>query len=176
MPLEKLLFLAVITFCLTGKASGQDRTEIVNRSAQPWSLALVEGTRPGVGDLTLVDKFTGRTLARLERTGESLALPPQSRCLLVFGRRDGHFQRNFILKDSHGFYAEYSAALAFREDPGITIHLLGQHVGKPLNQADEAIVQQKLNDFIEIGSDNIIIHPNSLAPVRQDACAIGTSQ
>ena len=55
----------------------QDRVELVNQSNQPWTLALVEGAKPGRGTLTLVDKFTGKIQAVLAKVGESATLPAQ---------------------------------------------------------------------------------------------------
>lgn len=145
-------------------ARAQDRAEVVNRSGKPWVLALVEGAQPGRGSLTLLDKFTGRTLGTLRRAGDRVELPPQAHCLAIYGRDNGYLFLGFILRDVFGWYAEYRASVEYLSSPRITVGLVGQHVGPPLDRAEDGEVAQRLGDFIEIGSENIIIHPNSLGP------------
>ena len=162
---------APIFVLLLAAAPGQaqDRTEIVNRSGQPWTLALVEGTRPGRGSLSLLDKFNGRTEGTLTKVGQSATIPPQGRLLVVFNREGGYLFRHFILRDHNGYYGEYSAKVEFLSAPKIAIELVDQHVGPPMDRAEEAAVRQFLGDAIEIGSESIIIHPNALSSPESDA-------
>ncbi|BDU74033.1 hypothetical protein [Mesoterricola silvestris] len=143
----------------------QDRLELLNRSGRPWTLALAEGAKPGRGSLTLVDKFTGRVRAQLAKTGEQVVLPPQGRFLLVFNRVGGYLYQDFLLRDSFGFYGEYVACVEFLSSPGISVQLVDQHVGPPMDQADDGAIKQYVLDAIAIGSGNIIIHPNSLKEI-----------
>jgi len=161
----RVLALALLA-CAAARA--QDRTELVNKSGQPWTLALVEGTRPGRGSLTLVDKFSGRARGTLARVGDATTIPAQGRLLVVFNRETGFLYRHFILKDRAGFYGEYCASVAFLSSPRISINLVDQHVGPPMDHADEAVVKQFLLDAIEIGGENIIIHPNTLEAAPSD--------
>lgn len=152
-------------FIVLGLATGlgaQDRTELVNRSGRPWTLALAEGPKPGRGTLTLVDKFTGKVRAELSKVGESATLPPQGRVLLIFNRSGGYLYRDFLLKDALGYYAEYVASVEFLSTPRISIQLVDQHVGPPMDRADDGAVKQYVMDAIAVGSGNIIIHHNSL--------------
>ena len=157
-------FLLVI-----GLATGlwaQDRTELVNRSGQPWTLALAEGAKPGRGSLTLVDKFTGKVQAELTKVGESVTLPPQGRFLVIFNRSGGYLFRDFLLKDKYGFYAEYVASVEFLSTPSISIQLVDQHVGPPMDRADDGAIKQHVMDAITLGSGNIIIHHASLKQIK----------
>jgi len=153
---------------LIGLAPGlwaQDRTELVNRSGQPWTLALAEGVKPGRGSLTLVDKFTGKVQAELTKVGESVTLPPQGRFLVIFNRSGGYLFRDFLLKDKYGFYAEYVASVEFLSTPSISIQLVDQHVGPPMDRADDGAIKQHVLDAITLGSGNIIIHHASLKEI-----------
>lgn len=162
--------LLVLTLGLTPLATwAQDRFEIVNKSASPWTLALVEGAKPGRGTLTLVDKFTGKTTGSLANVGDGAILPVQGRLLVVFNRDGGYLYRHFILRDPNGFYGEYNATVEFLSAPRISIQLVDQHVGPPMDHADEAAVKQFMSDSIELGSGNIIIHPNTLGNAHPDA-------
>ena len=143
-------------------ARAQDRSELANRSGQPWTLALVEGTRPAQGTLTVLDKFSGTTLGTLGKVGDAVPLPAQGRFVLIFNRKDGDLYRDFILKDFRGYYAEYVACVEFRSSPRISVQLRSQHVGPSLDHADPDSIEQFINDAIVIERDNIIIHPNCL--------------
>lgn len=157
-------FLIVI-----GLATGlwaQDRTELVNRSGQPWTLALAEGAKPGRGSLTLLDKFTGRVKAELSQVGESVTLPPQGRFLVIFNRSGGYLFRDFLLKDTFGFYAEYVASVEFLSTPAISIQLVDHHVGPPMDRSDDGAIKQYVMDAITLGSGNIIIHHTSLKEIK----------
>jgi len=143
-------------------ASAQDRVEIVNQSAQPWTLALVEGSRPRAGTLTGVDKFTGTTLFTLTKAGDSATLPPNTRTLLVFHRKAGYLYQGFILKDHLGSYAEYVASLEFLTSRTISLQLVSHHVGTPLDREDDGAIAEFLANAIEIGERTITIRPNSL--------------
>jgi hypothetical protein len=142
--------------------AAQDRLDLANRSGQPWTLALVEGIRPGLGRVRFVDKFTGLALASLSRTGDTAVIPARSRALLVFDRSGGDFFRTFILKDLRGYYAEYRASVDFLTSPRVDLRLLGGHVGPPMDRADETAVRTYLEEAVEIERENIIIHPNFL--------------
>jgi hypothetical protein len=164
MPSPIRLFPLVI-----GLATGlwaQDRTELVNRSGQPWTLALAEGAKPGRGSLTLVDKFTGKVQAELTKVGERATLPPQGRFLVIFNRSGGYLFRDFLLKDTLGFYAEYEASVEFLSTPNISIQLVDHHVGPPMDRSDDGAIKQYVMDAITVGSGNIIIHHTSLKPVK----------
>jgi hypothetical protein len=169
------VFPALVLLACTA-VHAQDRTEIVNKSGQSWTLALVEGTRPGRGSLTLVDKFSGRTTGTLAKVGDGTIIPPQGRLLVVFNREAGFLYRHFILRDRSGFYGEYCATVEFLSTPRISVHLVDQHVGPPMDHADEAVVKQFLLDAIEIGSENIIIHPNSLGATQVEAARSGNAR
>lgn len=159
------LFLALL---LGLPAAAQDRTELMNRSNRPWTLALVEGLRPGQGSLTLVDKFTGRVFASLSKVGDAVPVPAQAHVLLVFNREAGYVYRDFILRDPNGYYAEYLATVEFLSSPRVSINLVDHHVGPPMDQSDEVAIKQFLGDAIEIGSENIIIHSNSIGAPELD--------
>ena len=159
--LNKLRALLMVLALHTGSWA-QDRTELVNRSSQPWTLSLVEGVKAGRGTLTLVDKFTGKTTGALAKVGDTLTLPARSHQLLVFNREGGYLFRDFLLRDPNGYYAEYLATVEFLSTPKVSISLVDHHVGPPLDHSDEGAIKQFLGDAIEIGSENIIIHPNSL--------------
>ncbi|WP_306599436.1 hypothetical protein [Geothrix sp. 21YS21S-2] len=145
---------------------GQDRTELVNRSGQPWTLALAEGAKPGRGSLTLLDKFTGKVQAELAKVGESVTLPPQGRFLVIFNRSGGYLFRDFLLKDAFGFYAEYVASVEFLSAPNISIQLVDHHVGPPMDRSDDGAIKQYVMDAITLGSGNIIIHHASLKGIK----------
>ena len=156
--------LAGLCLSLQDRAWGQDRRAILNRSNRPWTLALVEGGRAGDGTITFLDKFSGRNLGVLGRVGEAAAIPAKGRLMLVFNRRDGYFYQNFIIKDAHGYYAEYVASVEFLSSPQISFQLVDQHVGPPLDRAEEGDIKRFISDAIEIDSESIIIHPNDLIP------------
>lgn len=158
----------LLVFSLAIPAEGQDRTEVVNRSNQPWTLALVEGHHSGRGTLTLVDKFTGRVTGSLAKVGDAVTVPAQGRVLVVFNRDAGYVYRDFILKDPNGYYAEYLATVEFLSSPRVSISLVDHHVGPPMDQSDEIAIKQFLGDAIEIGCENIIIHPNSIGMPKSD--------
>lgn len=162
-PIRSYLLLILLAAGLRA----QDRTEIVNRSGKPWTLALAEGAKPGRGTLTLVDKFTGATRAVLGKVGDSAILPPQGRCLLIFNRSGGYLYQDFLIKDTFGYYVEFVASVEFLSTPSISIQPVDQHVGPPMDRADDGAIKQYVADAISIGSGNIIIHPNSLKQVLQ---------
>lgn len=166
--------LAVLAWPIPAMA--QDRTEIVNKSNQPWTLALVEGAKPASGTMKLMDKFSGKTLATLSNVGDAAALPPRSHGLLVFNRNGGYMFRDFILKDSQGYYAEYVASVEYLSSRKITIQLVDHHVGPPMDQTDDETIKQYLADGIEVGNENIIIHFNSLGTTQPNAQTASISQ
>lgn len=100
------LFTLLFALVMHTSSLAQDRAELVNRSSQPWTLALVEGTHASVGSLTLVDKFTGKISASLAKVGDAAILPARAHLLVVFNREGGYMNRDFILKDTLGYYAE----------------------------------------------------------------------
>lgn len=159
----KGLLALLLVLLLSSPALAQDRTELVNRSNQPWTLALVEGHRPGRGSLTLVDKFTGHTAGTLVKVGDAVRVPAHGRLLVVFNRDGGYVYKNFILKDRSGYYAEYLATVEFLSSPQVSINMVDHHLGPPLDQADEGVVLHVLGGALEIGSENIVIHPNALS-------------
>ncbi len=146
----------------------EDRMEIIVRSRQPWTLALAEGVRAGRGTLSLMDKFTGKPLGTLAKAGDSVVLPAQGRVLLVFNRKEGYLYQDFLLKDIFGYYAEYVASVEFLANQKISIQLVDKHLGPPLDTADEETSKQFVKDSIEIGSDNIVIHPNTMGKFTKE--------
>jgi hypothetical protein len=168
----RTLLLALVVLVA---ARAQDRTELVNRSGQPWTLALVEGAHAGRGTLTLMDKFNGRTMGTLVKVGDTITLPPQGRLLVVFNREGGYMYRDFILMDSLGYYAEYVATVEFLSTPTISIELVDHHVGPPLDRSDDSAVKQFISDAIEVGRENIIIHPNDLRSGRTEVKNVAVS-
>lgn len=157
-----LLLLPLLALPLPGLA--QDRMELANRSLQPWTLALVEGSQPGQGSLSVVDKFTGRPLATLTRAGDRIELPPRARYLAIFNRVGGYLFLGFILRDTLGWFAEYRATVEFLSSRRVSVGLVGHHLGPPLDRSDEGEVQQRLGDLIEIDQDNLTIRPDALGP------------
>lgn len=157
------LFTLLFALVMHTSSLAQDRAELVNRSSQPWTLALVEGTHASVGSLTLVDKFTGKISASLAKVGDAAILPARAHLLVIFNREGGYMNRDFILKDTLGYYAEYRATVEFLSTPRISINLVDHHLGAPMDHSDDEAVKQFLEDAIEIGSENIIIHPNYLS-------------
>lgn len=140
----------------------QDRVELVNQSTQPWTLALVEGSRPMAGSVECVDKFSGKALVTLSRAGDATTLAPQSRILLIFRRKAGYLYEDFILQDRLGNYAEYVANLRFLTSAAITVQLVAQHVGFPLNREGDGAIKRFIDDAIDIGDRSITIRPNAL--------------
>jgi len=164
---KALGFLGML-LCLQGPTWGQDRRALLNRCNQPWTLALVEGGRAGDGSISFLDKFSGRNLGTLGRVGEAATIPAKGRMMLVFNRREGYFYHNFIIKDARGFYAEYVASVEFLSSPRITIQLVDQHVGPPLDRGDEGDIKRFIADSIEVNSESIIINQNVLIHEEKD--------
>jgi hypothetical protein len=153
-----------LILALTLPAAAQDRAEVVNRSGRAWTLALVEGGLPRRGSLTLVDKFTGKTLATLAKAGDRVALPPGCHCLAVYNRDAGYLFLGFILQDGNGWYAEYQASVDYLSSTRLSLALVDHHLGPPLDGFEEGEVQQRLSDLLEVGAEAIVIHPDVLAP------------
>lgn len=153
----------LLALALPALAWAQERREIVNRSGQPWTLALVEGARPGIGALRCVDKFTGRAMGSLAHTGDRVVLPPRSRILVDFLRSpDGDFFRGFLLEDRQGHYAEFAAGVEYRGSATVELDLVDLHVGAPLDRKDPDELREDLEDGIERTADRIIIHLDAL--------------
>ena len=167
-PTVRVGLLACLLLGLHAPVRAQDRRAVLNRSNRPWTLALVEGSRAGDGTITFLDKFSGRNLGELGRVGEAATIPPKGRLMLVFNRREGYFYQNFIIKDAHGYYAEYVASVEFLSSPQISFQLVDHHVGPPLDRGEEGDVKRFISDAIELGSESIIIHPNDLIPETKD--------
>jgi hypothetical protein len=158
--MRSLPLLILLALPIPGLA--QDRMELVNHSLQPWTLALVEGSRPLQGSLDVVDKFTGRTLATLAQAGDRIVLPPRARYLAIYHRVGGYLFLGFILRDSLGWFAEYRATVEFLSSRRISVGLVGHHLGPPLDRAGEGEVLQRLGDLIEIDQDCLTIRPDAL--------------
>jgi hypothetical protein len=135
---------------------------IENRSALPWTLTLLEGLKPQCGTLTLKDRAQATPLGTLTKPGEAITLPPKGTFMAIFERKSGYLYQNLMFKDIQGHYAEFLAHIEFLSNPVITLQLVGHRVGPPLDRADEGTLRQFINDSIEVGSDSITIHPNTL--------------
>ena len=170
------LSTVLLSLMIRVAAPAQDRVELVNQSNQPWTLALVEGSRPMTGTLECVDKFSGRLLVTLCRAGDATTLAPQSRTLLIFRRKTGYLYEDFILQDHLGHYAEYVANLRFLTSTAISIQLVAQHVGFPLNREGDGAVKQFINDAIDISDRAITIRPNALESARPEGFPPGDAQ
>jgi len=85
---------------------------------------------------------------------------------VIFNRSGGYLFRDFLLKDKYGFYAEYVASVEFLSTQGISIQLVDQHVGPPMDRADDGAIKQHVLDAITLGSGNIIIHHASLKQIK----------
>jgi hypothetical protein len=161
-----VIHLLALLFQLPARA--QDRIELINQSSQPWTLALVEEASAGVGTLVCLDKFSGRSLATLARTGDQTQLPPRSRLLLEFQRRSGYLFLGFILRDERGCYGEYVASLEFLTSRRITLHLVSERVGEPMNRLDDGSIREFVNNAIDLGENAITIRANTLASPEGD--------
>lgn len=138
-------------------AGGVCRSEFFNRSAQAWHLTLVEGTRERLGQLEVVEKFSGKRIGTLARTGDDLKLPAGARYLVAYVCDKGGFFQDFVLEDGRGHYAEYTASLPDQSEPAPVLSLRDQHVGPPLDQATEAAVQRAIADKVNTDNGNLII-------------------
>lgn len=118
------------------------KTQLSNQSSVTWKLTLVEGRQPQAGTLRCLDKFTGKLVKALAKSGETVLLAPGCKYLIDFAQGTKYCHHDFILEDPQGNYAEFIATVPYLANPQITLQLQGGHVGSPLNQsADEELTR-----------------------------------
>jgi hypothetical protein len=161
--------LAALAAAAAGPARGAAlRRECFNRSGQDWRLVLVEGTRAAVGQLHILDKFTGDLVRTLSKAGDSLPLPAGARYLVEFTCEREYCFHDLIVQDSRGNYAEFQVSIPFRSNPALVLSFKDKRVGPPLDRATDEVVLRKIEDAIATDDGNLIIRQDCIC---QDAPA-----
>lgn len=168
-PALRLLRAAVLAMILAPASWAQDRLELANDSPNPWTLAIVLGTREGRGSVVVQEKFSGRTLAKLRDAADRISLRPATSYILTFQREDGIFSRNFIFQDGQGRYVEYCFYNEFKPSKQLNLDLVNHRVGVQASIVDPSHLDAKLREAIALEGDRLAIHPpdlgwNSLFP------------
>jgi hypothetical protein len=164
-PSRSSALLAVLLLAGGVPAPGAElRRELFNRSGQPWRLALVERIRANLGRMRIIDKFSGRTVGTLDKTGESLVIPAGARYLVEFAEENRTFFHDFILQDQAGSYVEYLASVPFAADPVPVVAYKDKHVGPPLDRATDEAILRRIEDAISTDDGNLIIRQDAICP------------
>jgi hypothetical protein len=164
-PSHRLPLLAAALLLCAGPAPGSEiRRELFNRSGHAWRLALVEGIQANLGRMRIIDKFSGKTVTDLDKTGASLTIPAGARYLVEFGEENRAFFRDLILQDEAGSYVEYLARVPFLADPAPVLFYKDRHVGPPLDRDTDEAVLRRIEDAISTADGNLIIRQDSLCP------------
>jgi len=169
VPCSRPSRIAALVLLLATGALAQDRMEWVNASPNPWTLAVVLGTREGRGTVVVQEKFSGRTLQKLREASDRFNLRPGTRYILTFQREEGMFSRNFIFQDGEGRHVEYCIYNEYKPSKQLTVDLVNHRVGIQANLVDPSHLEAKLRNAIAVEGEVLIIHPpdlgwNSLFP------------
>jgi hypothetical protein len=67
------------------------------------------------------------------------------------------------IQAGRGCYGEYVASLEFLTSRRITLHLVSERVGEPMNRLDDGSIREFVNNAIDLGESAITIRANTLA-------------
>jgi hypothetical protein len=144
-----------------------ERKAFSNQSGAAWRITLVEGREQQRGKMEFHDKFSGKVAGSLEKPGDSLVLAPGTCYLVDLAQDHADFHHTFILADTRGNYAEFVATVPYRANPQMTLSLVHQHVGSPLNRGSQIEIIRAVDAAVRKDGEDLTILQNfiGLEPV-----------
>jgi hypothetical protein len=137
-----------------------ERKAFSNQSGASWRIALVEGREQQRGKMEFRDKFSGKVAGTLEKPGDSLVLAPGACYLVDLAQDHADFHHTFILADTRGNYAEFVATVPYRANPQMTLNLVHQHVGSPLNRGSQVEIARAIDAAVRKDGEDLTILQN----------------
>jgi hypothetical protein len=134
-----------------------ERRACCNQSGAAWRITLVEGAKPRVGAMVFLDKFSGKELKVLRKSGDSLTLPPGSSYVYSFSTINHYCYQDFMLLDPRGHYVEFVASVPYLANPEVVLDRSGQGLGSPLNEASGRATTRAIEAALRVDRGGLTI-------------------
>jgi len=143
-----------------------ERHAFRNQSTATWRVTLVEGRKPRVGRMVFIDTFTGRERKALERTRDSVVVPPGASFMYALTWVKGYCYQEFIVQDAQGQYGQYCATVPYLGNPQVVTERRGHGLKPSPALASERAAARVVEAAVRLDRGDFTIVRNGFGPAR----------